>query len=292
VVEKGEGAGVFSRQSLRIFVSEDTNLSKVLLPKPPKLVVEKVDTVNEKNAFDLRWSPYRQAGFREYKLYRGKTSGLDETTGELVHVTTDPEATTFVDETPDRSSYFYRAFVMDERGRMAGSNVTAAVSRLLELGFETKSTIFNGQAQVFSAQVVPHSIYEIRIDRKTEATDIWFSAIDGEDEIAFERSPDAPRVVKVRTSELLVKVTGDGDFGVTVSELVGEAAAVGSMHTIPIGFGESKAFSFELEGGARHTQLKRRRWSLAGPTTTALVWLSCVIRKTSLCNARTARVPR
>jgi hypothetical protein len=80
----------------------------------------------------LSWSPFSGAGFREYKVYRGLTRGLDENTGELVFVSTQASETeAFIPFTPASfipgAELFYRLFVMDEYGKLAGSNLESIV---------------------------------------------------------------------------------------------------------------------------------------------------------------------
>jgi len=61
--------------------------------------------------------------FREYKLYRHSTSGFDESTGELLHISTFRNDTSFTDSIPHSSTYYYRLYQMNEYGRLGGSNI-------------------------------------------------------------------------------------------------------------------------------------------------------------------------
>jgi hypothetical protein len=72
----------------------------------------------------LSWTKSDINDFLEYKLYRHSTSGLDETTGTLIHVATDAEDTTFVSNNLlDNEKYFYRVFVRNTFGLYGGSNI-------------------------------------------------------------------------------------------------------------------------------------------------------------------------
>ncbi len=79
----------------------------------------------------LAWTRSTDAGFREYKVYRGYNPGLDETTGDLINVFTQAGDTTFTDAhgmtvsdgLMPNTTYYYRVMVMDEFGKIAGSNL-------------------------------------------------------------------------------------------------------------------------------------------------------------------------
>jgi hypothetical protein len=65
--------------------------------------------------------------FREYKLYKHTNSGLDETTGELIHVSTSIIDTVFkIEELNPLETYYFRIYVLNEFGRLGGSNLVNA----------------------------------------------------------------------------------------------------------------------------------------------------------------------
>ncbi|WP_083560367.1 carboxypeptidase regulatory-like domain-containing protein [Myxococcus fulvus] len=103
------------------FMAEVDVTAELRLPRPTRLqepVVVDAGTVR------LSWNPYPGADFREYKLYRAKSAALDETTGTLVYVGMVPGDAEFVDEDVRPGDvYFYRLFVMNDFGRLAGSNI-------------------------------------------------------------------------------------------------------------------------------------------------------------------------
>lgn len=72
----------------------------------------------------LSWNKSEISDFLEYKLYRHSTSGLDESTGTLVHVATNANDTVFTEQgLRDNQTYFYRVFVRNSFGLYGGSNI-------------------------------------------------------------------------------------------------------------------------------------------------------------------------
>ena len=131
----------FTEKTIDISVYENLVLNNLKLPKAVKLFEAK--DITESSA-SISWSPTDDADFREYKLYRHSTSGLDETTGTLAHVSTSLLDTLFIDEDLNpNEKYFYRVFVMNEYGRIGGSNIihfqTSNVQLIQNSGFEELS---------------------------------------------------------------------------------------------------------------------------------------------------------
>lgn len=110
----------FSIRTYNIEVTDDLDLDNLMLPRPVSLLEPIIDST-----VVIKWTPTDAEDFREYKIYRHTSSGLDETTGTLVHVSTSPLDTSFSENTlelePD--TYYYRVFVMNEFGRLGGSNI-------------------------------------------------------------------------------------------------------------------------------------------------------------------------
>jgi len=127
--------GSFVENSSNIIVNSDLNLNSLMLPKavilnPPANITDESMT--------LSWTMSEANDFREYKLYRHITSGLDETTGTLVHVSTAINDTVFTDQNLDPlTTYFYRVFIMNEFGRLGGSNIVSDTTK-------NKNYIWNG----------------------------------------------------------------------------------------------------------------------------------------------------
>jgi hypothetical protein len=94
------------------------------------------------NSMKISWAKSDASDFREYKLFRHSSSGLDETTGELIHVATSISDTTFLNEDLDQfTEYFYRVYVMNNYGRLGGSNIVSATT-------EKHNLIWNGDFEL------------------------------------------------------------------------------------------------------------------------------------------------
>ena len=127
VITKQQGDGSFSERSNVIAVYDDVELNNLKLPNPVYMY-EPAEVTD--NSIVLKWSPSQAADFREYKIYRHNTSGLDESTGTLAHVSTSITDTVFMDENLNPlQEYFYRVYVMNEYGRLGGSNIVQATTK-------------------------------------------------------------------------------------------------------------------------------------------------------------------
>ena len=134
-------AGPFSERTIDIAVTQDLVFDFLKLPKAVVLY-EPTDITT--TSAKLSWSPTDEEDFREYKLYRHDTPGLDETTGTLVYVSTAKNDTSFVDNNLDPlHPYYYRVYVMNEYGRIGGSNIVQVQTQNIQLvhngGFEEVS---------------------------------------------------------------------------------------------------------------------------------------------------------
>ena len=114
-------------RNVKASVGSDNLVLSLILPDP--VVVSSPSHTDR--SITLAWTRSSDGGFREYKVYRDYNPGLDETTGDLINVLTKPEDTTFIDMhgmtmtdglTPN-TTYYYRVMVMDEYGKIAGSNL-------------------------------------------------------------------------------------------------------------------------------------------------------------------------
>jgi len=143
--EKFKGFDGFSEKTYDINVNQDLYLQSLTLPK----CVEMFSPIQvTHNTMKLVWNSSDATDFREYKIYRHTTSGLDETTGVLAHVSTTIKDTVFVDSLLiPATKYYYRVYVMNDYGRLGGSNIVNAVTtqyNLLKNGnFETVNTATN-----------------------------------------------------------------------------------------------------------------------------------------------------
>jgi len=123
VEKKGEDED-FVEMNYPIFVNTNLTLDNLILPIPLRLFPP---TNISQTEMTILWNQTDAQDFREYKLYRRNTPGLDETTGELIYVATSTIDTSFVDENLiPYETYYYRVYLMNEYGRMGGSNIESA----------------------------------------------------------------------------------------------------------------------------------------------------------------------
>jgi len=107
-----------------VFVNSNLVLNNLILPIPVRLFPP---TNITQTAMTVQWNQTDAQDFREYKLYIKNTPGLDETTGELIYVSTSKDDTAFVaDNLIPYETYYYRVYLMNEYGRMGGSNIESA----------------------------------------------------------------------------------------------------------------------------------------------------------------------
>lgn len=111
----------FVIKSYDIDVNTNINLDSIILPNP--VAIENCKLDSSTNKVTIIWLKSSAKDFREYKVYSHLTSGLDETTGTLEHVATDANDTTVILQIPSGTKLYYRVFVLNEFGRLGGSNI-------------------------------------------------------------------------------------------------------------------------------------------------------------------------
>lgn len=116
----------------KISVSNGENdLGTIKLPVPSELFSP---VLNDEDGVDLQWSSTAAEDFREYKIYRKEDSGLDETTGELIHVSTSRNDTTFTDDSYSPGiELFYRVYSLSAFGKVGGSNLVSIITESVNL---------------------------------------------------------------------------------------------------------------------------------------------------------------
>ncbi len=136
VANKSYDDGSFTENPIEIMVNEDTYLNNLTLPEPVN-IYPPVDYTSK--SVTIFWSQYNHDNFYEYKIYRHLTSGLDESTGKLIHISTSINDTVFIDNGSDldygletNTTYYYRVYVNNEYGRLGGSNIQPVTTRSWE----------------------------------------------------------------------------------------------------------------------------------------------------------------
>lgn len=113
-------------RSDNIQVNDDIVLNSLKLPIPTSLY--QPDSVSSSSMM-LKWTQTDAEDFREYKLYRHNTPGLDELTGELLYVGTNKQDTLFYDTNlASGETYYYRTYILNEYGKLGGSNIVSQMT--------------------------------------------------------------------------------------------------------------------------------------------------------------------
>lgn len=184
-----------------IQVNNDMQLNEIQLPKTVNILSLEV---TEDNSISLRWSSSSADDFREYKVYRHISSGLDENTGTLIHVSTSRTDTTFTDdETFPNIEYYYRIFVMNDYGKLGGSNIltakTGKENLIVNGDFEMIDAISNFSLPWFVWNNDPHvrldtsEVYHGNYSMLFERTDLQIGQYDLIQEINLDRMLDDQR---------------------------------------------------------------------------------------------------
>lgn len=120
----------------KIDLQNDLFIGELRLPEP---VYIELATNSEQNitTVTLSWTKASEALFREYKLYRHTSPGLDESTGELIYLTTNIDDKSFSDHIERGSTYYYRVFILSQFDKMGGSNIINTLFLRLHLRLET-----------------------------------------------------------------------------------------------------------------------------------------------------------
>lgn len=134
--------GSFSERQASLQVTNDVVVNSLVLPQPLTLA----PPVSSSGTVTLSWMPTDAADFREYKVYRRDSPGIDETAGELIFVSTARADASFVDTGALAGTrYYYRVYVMNDSGRLGGSNIVSAdvtVDNLIpDGGFESADAL-------------------------------------------------------------------------------------------------------------------------------------------------------
>lgn len=166
-MSKSFADGTFVERENNLLVDADIILNSLKLPKA--IFLNDPFSVTSKS-ISLSWSATDADDFREYKIFRHINSGLDEATGELIHISTSVQDTIFTDTGLNAlSDYYYRTYVMNDFGRLGGSNIVSVSTLNRNLfpdgGFEESSVLSDNWTVNFlpassSAQIDDSLSYE------------------------------------------------------------------------------------------------------------------------------------
>lgn len=134
----------FVKKSFDINVNSNIELDNLLLPNPVTILCSLDSTTN---IVTIHWNKTIEEDFKEYILYSHSNPGLDENTGTLEHVTLDRNDTIKEIQLESNSIRYFRVFVMNDSGKLGGSNivdVTSSFVNLLTYGdFEDPEAFFS-----------------------------------------------------------------------------------------------------------------------------------------------------
>ncbi|MEX1002455.1 MAG: fibronectin type III domain-containing protein [Crocinitomicaceae bacterium] len=151
--------------SVLIFLISSCNSSA-----PGEVVLNQI--TQDANGVQLSWSASSDQAFQSYKVYRHKSSGIDQSTGNLIHVETDINGTSFTDSDIDYSeTYYYRIYVTSDNGVSPGSNIESISTQTISLvsngSFESGVTVPTDWSLVENNINEPQN--DISIDNTTAA---------------------------------------------------------------------------------------------------------------------------
>ena len=117
-----------------VLENNDIDFDSLILPNPVLIDTILLDSLT--NIATIIWNKSKAEDFREYKLYSHTTSGLDESTGLLEHVTIDINDTSKSIQIENLTEKYFRVFVLNEYGQLGGSNIISisSVNKNIVLG--------------------------------------------------------------------------------------------------------------------------------------------------------------
>lgn len=276
--KKGIETGSFSTNSERVVVSNgNVNLNEIQLPEPVVLNEPLIVSSIDGNTVTLNWSQYTGDDFREYKLYKHDTSGIDENTAELIHVSTISNELEFTLQLPHNSNTYFRVFVLDEFGLLGGSNIVNA-----SIG-----------SYAYNEEITVNTTNEYYLNPDEEQT-LYFDAEQGEayaiqwlDNIADNNYSAASLVVSAYNqdatnyyfqNERLIPMTGSpmpiiapanervylslkgddtnipvsGTYGIKITKLTSSSYNLDTNYSVGMDLGETKLLDFNTEANKNY----------------------------------------
>jgi hypothetical protein len=145
-IQKTFENGSYLSKSSTLEVNNNIFLDSLRLPN--SAVLYEAKNVSDSEAL-ISWSPTDANDFREYKLFRHNSSGIDENIGTLVHVSTSITDTIFKQSKLEPlTDYYYRVYIMNEYGKLGGSNI-------IKLTTLNKNLIQNGDFEEVGNDALP-----------------------------------------------------------------------------------------------------------------------------------------
>ncbi len=115
----------------------DMIINSLLLPEPVKMLPP-LEILT--NSITVTWGKYNGSDFREYKVYANNLPNIDENNGTLIYVETDSNINTYLFKggygmltgmmgVSPGVTYYFRIYVMNSKGLLAGSNIISVTTR-------------------------------------------------------------------------------------------------------------------------------------------------------------------
>lgn len=144
------------------------------LLSPPQAVTLSTSNVTH-NSATLSWTKNQSPYFSSYKLYRGETSPVTESS-QLIATITDEDQTTFTDSSllPNKN-YFYKAYACNIANQCTGSNEVQAQTQKdpNDQGKITYTSEVNGYSQIFVMDVGTKSSTQLTSSNSNNRTPKW-----------------------------------------------------------------------------------------------------------------------
>jgi len=273
----GSESESFSKNSEKIRLSSDLLLERLLLPDPVTIGEPEIERDFESNEVTLSWSTYTGDDFREYKLYKHSTSGLDETTGELLHVATLAQDTTYTLTLPHSSETFFRVFVKDNLGLLGGSNILDYVigpvdyNPEIQLDIQNELYLNDGEEQElyfeapeagfyliawFDAGFSPYTTSHISMSAQNSDKSSYY--FENQHLIIHNGAPIpiyVPAAERVYLKAKQVSESSFGSYGITITPLPFENSVpleIGTELKQEIGLGEVRVLHFQAEANKQY----------------------------------------
>jgi hypothetical protein len=280
-------------QQVEIVVAGNTSVEPLKLPLPVELTTTQGPRVPGKSTAVLSWSRAFKEGFREYKVYRHTTSGLDETTGTLVHVATDVDATRFESEEEPLKTYYYRVFVMNDYGKLGGSNIASlslgayVPPPALTLGQPVQAVLYVGAPpHLFHFESSAQALYTVR-----HAGNLDLTVFDATQSIIYAQDPRAihmtghPLLFPARaTEQVYLRVSimealnlKSADYSLEVRELRPTEQILlmpGTPQSLRLETGAAQVLSFDAAAGTRYRLVAESTAAGAPASNQALTFVS------------------
>jgi hypothetical protein len=258
-------------QQMEIVVTGNTSVETLKLPLPVELTATAGPMIPGKSTAVLNWARAFKEGFREYKVYRHTSSGLDETTGTLVHVATDIDATRFESEEEPLKTYYYRVFVMNDYGKLGGSNIASlslgayVPPPALMLGQGVQAILYAGAPpHLFHFESSAQALYTVR-----HSGDLNLTVLDATQSITYAQDPRAIHMtghpllfpargaerVHLRVSIMESQFLKSANYSLEVRELrpTGQSdLAPGAPLSLRMETGAAQVLSFDAVAGTRY----------------------------------------